>query len=136
MGKNGKENLYIRILKDANKKEKFTENELFGSLGLSSEERKFVSNHIFRGTDLFTNTGEVNKVGTNTESILRISENGIFKLLEYEQLDEARRSSKQATYIAIIAMILTIISIIAQIIYPVSLDNKQFNRIVELITTK
>lgn len=96
------------------------------------EERKFVGNEVFRKGDLLCNTGKI-KEGHN---IWKISSEGTFKLLEYEQLNEARQSSKEAKHIAIVAMLLTIVSIVAQIIYPVSLDNAQFNKIIEIIITK
>lgn len=130
-----KKNIYIRILKYANRKGEFTMDELYDELKLNQKQKDFVNSG--RGTTgLICNTGRIKEEGTNKNSTFTISAEGTFKLLEYEELEEARKSSKWAMRFAIIAMLLTILSVIAQMVYPIYLDDKQFNKFIEVISTK
>ena len=136
-----KENIYIKILKYATEKKEFTESELLSDLKLNQDEKNFVLNEVFRKSDLLCNTGRcIIREDGGFMNIWTISVEGMFKLLKYKELEEARKSSKQAMRFAIAALIVSSIlaffSIIIQIFCPMSLDAEQFNKLIELITIK
>jgi len=107
-----KEDIYIKILKWAQSNPGFTWEELKNNF---PKQEKFLHREITqRNNPLF----EINKSGDidrSKEYILSFE--GRFKLLEYEELQEARQSSRRAMYIAIISIIMTLITLGSQIWY-------------------
>ncbi len=112
--------LYINILRYAYKKsEGFTLIELKKDLSLGDEHFAFLWNDLHY-SKLFTKTNKYripNNQDWNNE-VLLLSFEGRFKLVEYDQLEEAKESGKKATIIAIIAILISIAVAFYQIVIP------------------
>ena len=114
-----RKNFYIEILKYADDKREFILNELFDDLKLDQEEKNLICQKLINSKLLFYNTGKEKINQTGKHSIFTISIEGKFKLLEYEELVDARQSSKEAKWIAIIAMIISAILAIGSILIQI-----------------
>ncbi|EKD44209.1 MAG: hypothetical protein ACD_71C00213G0004 [uncultured bacterium (gcode 4)] len=111
-----RKDFYIELLKYANKKNEFILNELFEDLNLNQEEKNLFCERLIHSKLLFDSTSK--------SDIFMISIKGRFKLLEHEELTEARISSKQAKYIAISAIIISALLAICSILLQVFHRNK------------
>jgi len=87
----------------------FTKDELMDDLKFVQEEKNLFVQKLINDKSLIQNTGRNKQTKAGEESLFMIATEGRFKLLEYEELEEARRSSKEARKYAIIAIGLTAI---------------------------
>ena len=111
----GKNNIYIKALKYGTKHETFSLNDLTESLNLTNEQKTRLSLQISQRVIFhFDSTRSYYRPDTDT---LSMSVEDTFRLLEYTELKEARRSSKVATYFASAALVISIISTLASIYY-------------------
>ena len=119
--------IYIKILKWANKNPGFS----FGDITNAFPSQK----------ELITKTIQKNKdqifiqVSPNSDKYMLTFESR-FKLLEYEELNDARKSSKRAMAIAIISIILTLFSILYSISFVSKVEIANLDKIVNAIETK
>lgn len=128
-----RKDLYIQLLKYADHKVEFTMQELFNDLNLNQEEKDLFAWQLIHNKLLFDNV----RISANAETIFTISVEGKFKLLEYEELTEARISSKEAKKQAfraiIISWVFALASILLQWLNSVSLEGKQFYILIKTI---
>lgn len=109
-----KPDLHINILEYCNNHlEGFTINELKKDLSLSELEVKFLTEEI-GGSDLVARTNKYRSEDNNdfNNEILILSFEGKFKLLEYTELQEARKTAKEAFILAIISIFISSFSFI------------------------
>ena len=99
-----RKNIHIEILKYAQEYIEFTKDELMDDLKFVQEEKTLFVQKLINDKSLIQNTGRNKKTESGEESLFIIATEGRFKLLEYEELEEARRSSKEARQFAIIAI--------------------------------
>ncbi len=111
-----RKNFYIELLKYASNKKEFTDEDIKKELNLNLAEKKLYFGKLRHNKLLFENTGRNKKIEYGELSIFIISVEGRFKLLEYEALIDARKSSTVATILAIVAIIISSISVICSII--------------------
>ena len=99
--------IHIEILKWAKNNPSFTSDELISKF---PDEKQFLEIEIDKKENsIFTKR----KSGESKEFLLSFE--GRFKLLQYQELEEARKSSKWAIRIAIIAIIITLTALASQI---------------------
>ena len=97
-----KDDFYVRVLRWAKKKgsEGFSLSDIEKDLSLTKNQ--------FQLIDHTANVDESVFVGPDSHtSKYELSFEGYFKLLEYDELQEARESARQARFYAISAMVLT-----------------------------
>jgi hypothetical protein len=126
-----RKNLPIEILKYAKEKVEFMEKQLIEDLNLDNAEKGLYSSHLRHDQSLIKSIRF-----DGPELIWTISTEGLFKLLEYEELEEARKYSKTATNLAIIAIFISIALTIISIYFnyrPITINNEQFQKIYELL---
>lgn len=110
--------LYIKILKYCDKRrDGFTLREIKRDLSLSNSQFGFLQRERV-GADVFTDMGEHRDIGKGSEQVLMLSFEGKFKLLEYIELQEARRASRIATWFATAALLISILVAAYQIFVP------------------
>lgn len=126
--KNNKEDLYIAVLKYG--KENIGKPFLFAELeahlkGIGYVYDEFALRQFFAALfiSLDSPTGNNQNQPIDNNHKFFLEHTGYFNLLEYQELDSARKSSLQATYFAIIAIFISIISTAASIYY----SNKQLD---------
>lgn len=110
------EELHIKILEYGKKHIRgFTTKELISDLNLTLAEVQFWRNEI-RGADVITQTGQFRTPETRQfdDEVLLLSFESRFKLLEFEELRQARNSSWWATRFAVIAIGIAVIGILLQ----------------------
>ena len=111
-------NLYINILRWAYDKRfgGFTENELFQKFGISTDELKKWYLHVFRGAK----DNEECLIGLINDGkgsfYCSLTARGLSAAVDYLNLEEAKKSSKRAEIIALIAIAIGIITSIVEII--------------------
>jgi hypothetical protein len=108
-----KNNLFIRAIKYVDKNPGLEWNEITGKdgLNLTQEENEILLNANKKVDKLFIR--QKNDKGTPGH---HLSVNSTFQLLEYEELKEARKSAKQARTYAFIAIGISVILAIVQMI--------------------
>jgi len=111
-----RKNIHIEILKYAQEHTEFIKDELMEDLKFTQEEKDLFVQKLINDKSLIQNTGRTKKTETGEESLFIIATEGRFKLLEYEELEEARKSSKEARWFAIMAIGFTAIIGIVQIL--------------------
>jgi hypothetical protein len=76
---------------------------------------------------------DVKRKGGDYEYVLSLD--SYFHLLEHDELYEARRSSRNATYFAAFAIIISIASIVASMVFidTVKLDSQQISNFADLV---
>ena len=84
--------------------ESFTLNDAYDHLDLNEDQRKVIDQEI-RGSDLIAHDGSYH---SQRDKPVSLSINAIFRNIEHLELKEARRSSKNATLLAIFAIIISI----------------------------
>jgi len=104
-GKNkSKDDFYVRVLRWAKEKgsEGFSLSDMDKELSLTEKQSNLIDYTANTDTSVFINPE------TRT-SIFKLSFEGYFKLLEYDELQEARASATQARFYAIIAILISAI---------------------------
>lgn len=114
-----RKNIHIEILRYAQEHTEFIVKELMDDLKFTQEEKDLFVQRLINDKLFIQNTGRNKKTKAGEESLFIIAAEGRFKLLEYEELEEARKSSKEARWFAIIAIIITAIVGIIQIIISI-----------------
>jgi hypothetical protein len=114
-----RKNIHIEILKYAQDHIEFTKDELMDDLKFVQEEKNLFDQKLINDKSLIQNTGRNKKTKAGEKSLFIIATEGRFKLLEYEELEQARKSAKEARSFAIIAIIITAIVGIIQILVSV-----------------
>lgn len=121
-------NIHIEILEYAQKHTEFIISQLTKDLNFNQNERNLIYGRLVYESLLF-NTGRNQKTNSGEESIYTISTEGRFKLLEYEQLENANKSSEiavnkattsikwtaRSTLLTFFALIIAIITLICNI---------------------
>ncbi|UII32191.1 hypothetical protein LVD17_00030 [Fulvivirga ulvae] len=103
-----KEDIYIRLLKEA-------KSDLDNNVTMTRDEfRRKLEDKNIRVPEYDTYCSIYRNTSTNSIPCFMNIE-AYFKLLEYEELQEARKSSRQAKVIAIFSILLTAIAILVQI---------------------
>lgn len=97
-------NLHIRVLRYADAHPAFTMPEIIDDLNLFTEQITFLQREVATGKFL-VNVGD-SPNGRGYRYMLTLE--GKSRLIEYDELTEARRSSKEARWIAIAAVIISI----------------------------
>jgi hypothetical protein len=109
-----KEDVHIQILEWANKNPGFTLVEITKRF---PDKEEFIEREtMYRENSVFERTRGT-RPGRNTEYILSFE--GRFKLLQHEELQEARTSSKKAMIIAIASVLLTFAALSVQVYYTI-----------------
>jgi len=112
--------LHIKFLKYGDEhSDGFTINELAKDLGFSGMQTDFILTEI-HGADIVAKTGQYrdDKRGDERERIMILSFESKFKLLDYIELQEARKSSRNAMVVAIISILISIFVGLYQILIP------------------
>jgi len=86
----------------------FTLEQLMGDLNLNPTEKELFQHEVECYAGSYPIQAMTSIVGEDRPYFLTID--GTFKLLEYEQLDEARKSSKEARLFAIVAILFSSIT--------------------------
>jgi len=118
-----RKNIHIEILKYAQEHIEFTKDELMSDLKFIQEEKDLFVQKLINDKSLIQNTGRNKKTKVGEESLFVIATEGRFKLLEYEELEEARKNSKKARSFAIIAIMITAVVGIIQIFVSIHNNN-------------
>lgn len=118
-----RKNIHIEILKYAQERIEFTKDELMNDLKFVQEEKDLFVQKLINDKSLIQNTGKNKKTKFGEENLFIITTEGRSKLLEYEKLNEVRKSSKEARSLVIIAIIVTMIVGIVQIFVSIYNNN-------------
>jgi len=144
-----KDDLYIAILKHGY--DKINEGVTYDSVRQHLEKLGYsfdADDNISRLHKLFyetfsLHTGKKTRGTVDSESKYYIDIDAYFKLVEYTELKEARRASKNATYFAIIAIVISIVAFgfsiyfsIKQLKSPTKIETTQFEMIEEWVKGK
>lgn len=99
-----KDNLYVKVLRWAKEKgaEGFSLYEMDQDLSLTKKQSNLIEYTANTDQSVFINP-------ENGSSKFKLSFEGYFKLLEYDELQEARASAKQARFYAIFAILISAI---------------------------
>ena len=118
------ESFYIRILKYAYEHEDFTLNEMVEELNLTLEQKTRLIKQIHEGS-LFTHPWTSFSVsdGADKNYKLNISIEDHFRLIEYIELQEARKASRKATYFASAALLLSAITALAPYLNKINMNS-------------
>jgi hypothetical protein len=108
--------IYIRALKFGASKETFTIQQLTENLGLTEQQEFRLVVQISNKEIFFHNRSNyIREFREGKEVELSLSVEDEFRLLEYTELKEARKASRQATYFATAALIVSVIATISSI---------------------
>jgi len=137
-----KEDHYIATLKYG--KEKLEKGEgVTRAEFINDMENRGYNSEKYKTGDTFTEIFKINVGMHNHSTRFLMGMEAYFNLLEYEELKEARQSSKTATYFAFTAICISIITLGVSIYFsnkqlqsPTVLDKNQFNKIQTLIERK
>lgn len=132
---NLQDHLYLRILRFAYENDNFSEKEICKALPLTEDEfERFV-----RGTIAHHAPDDENDKKETAEQRWTMNHGAFINYLEYIELNEARKSSKRATIIAIFAILLSAISMFISIYFskkqletPTKIEKTQFELIENL----
>ncbi len=108
------EDIHIRILRYALEHPGFTHAELKENLSLTYDQQVFIGTQVHDNSGFFTMIG--NK-GDNLGYKYMLSFEGRSRLLEYDELKEARQNSRQAFWISIFALTVSFVGVTLQIVY-------------------
>lgn len=103
---------YIRALEYAEFRSKFTLEELAKSIGLTSEQKEQLALQIHQNQIFNQNANDYINNYEKLAIDLHFSVEDKFRLLNYTALQEARKSSRSATFFAASALAISIISLI------------------------
>lgn len=103
---------YIRALEYAESRSNFTLEELATSIGLTSEQKAQLALQIHQNQIFNQNASDYINNYENRVIDLHFSVEDKFRLLNYAALQEARESSRSATWFAVSALAISIISLI------------------------
>ncbi|GAB5478810.1 MAG: hypothetical protein Marn2KO_22770 [Marinobacter nauticus] len=108
--------IYIRALKFGASKETFTIQQLTENLGLTEQQEFRLVVQLSNKEIFFHNRSNyIREFREGKEVELSLSVEDEFRLLEYTELKEARKASRQATYFATAALIVSVIATISSI---------------------
>lgn len=135
-----RKDVHIEILKYAYEHGEFLCQDLMNDLEFNQNEKDYFSQILIHEGNLICNTGRNKTNDDGQHSIFTISTEGRFKLLEYDELQEARKSSQGARFWSIVAMIITALfsffSICIQLFRPIQIDDAQITGLIKEINTK
>ncbi|MES2749408.1 MAG: hypothetical protein V4606_03375 [Patescibacteria group bacterium] len=104
------EDIHVKILRYALDNPNFTHADLIQNLKLNYEQQVFIGTEVSTNGPFFTYVGGS---GDGRGMRFMLSFEGRSRLLEYDELKEARQNSKQAFVISIFALVISIVSIFA-----------------------
>lgn len=108
--------IYIRALKFGASRETFTIQQLTKDLGLTEEQEFRLLVQISNKEIFFHNRSNyIREFREGKEVELCLSVGDEFRLLEYTELKEARKASRQATYFATAALVVSIVATFSSI---------------------
>lgn len=108
--------IYIRALKFGASRETFTIQQLTESLGLTEQQEFRLLVQISNKEIFFHNRSNyIREFREGKEVELSLSVEDEFRLLEYTELKEARKASRQATYFATAALFVSLIATVSSI---------------------
>ncbi len=107
-----KEDLHIKILRYALANRGFTVYEIQEGLGCSQEEKVFIQEEIYSSSDYFTSVGST-ETGYAPKYMLSLE--GRMRLLEYDELKEARQNAYEAKIMALAAFMVSVVGVVAQL---------------------
>ncbi len=118
-----RKNIHIQILKYAQKHREFTSGQIMKDLNFNQNEKDLWVGELIYGKLLVYNTRKTEITKTGGETIWTISIEGRFRLLEYQQL----RQAKIFGIIAIIfSLTVVIVTALIQLRHPISIQEQQF----------
>ncbi|MBB1292208.1 hypothetical protein [Pseudoalteromonas sp. SR41-4] len=120
-------NLMIRVLEWATKQEQFTFQELCAALDLSEVERHQLKLLIHHKSLLFHNHGTFYSSVDNADIKIFASAEDHFRYLEYVELKEARKSSKDANTKALVAISIAVVSTLTSIVMSIAAMKSDIN---------
>ncbi len=120
-----KNDVYVKILKWAKENPEFS----FDDIQKAFPDQKGLIIKTMEKGQVFI------RISSNSDKYMLDFESR-FKLLEYEELNEARQSSKRAMTIAIISILLTLFSIIYSIIFISEVEVVNLGKVVKSIQMK
>jgi hypothetical protein len=120
-----KNDVYVRILEWANENQGFSFGDILNAF---PDQKELINKTIQKGQVFIQVSPNSDKYMLNFESR--------FNLLEYEELNDARQSSKRAMTIAIISILLTLFSIIYSIVFVSKVEIVNMDKIVKTIQAK
>lgn len=110
------EGIYIRALKFGASRETFTIQQLTENLGLTEQQQFRLVVQISNNEIFFHNRSNyIHEFRKGKEVELSLSVEDEFRLLEYIELKEARKASRQATYFATAALVVSVIATVFSI---------------------
>jgi len=108
--------IYIRALKFGANRETFTIEQLTENLGLTEQQQFRLVVQISNKEIFFHNRSSyIHEFRKGKEVELSLSVEDEFRLLEYTELREARKASRQATYFATAALVVSVIATVSSI---------------------
>ncbi|ASF49097.1 hypothetical protein Q7A_03440 [Methylophaga nitratireducenticrescens] len=129
------EDVYIKALKFAEKKRKFTLQELQLELNLTNEKLKEFALQTHHNEIFYNNTVNFYTVYNKKPPYPSVyfSVKDKFRLIQYEELKEARKASKNATLFAVAALMISFIGS-ASAIYFNNSSSKQLDTLIAGLT--
>jgi hypothetical protein len=106
---------YIKLLKWADARETFTLKDIQKEFNISDDQIGVIS-HQIRNRQLFSTNSPMGFDAKLKQTKLWMSVEDKFRLIEYDELKEAREASKNATYFASAALVISILTLIASIV--------------------
>ena len=117
--------IYIKILRFANEKPGFSFQQITDAF---PDQKKLIIEEL-RRSRIFID------VSPNSDQYM-LSFESRFRLLEYEELNEARKSSQRAMFIAIASILITLFSIGYAILFVEKVEVVNFKKDVQIIETQ
>ncbi len=125
---NTERTIYVEALKYASERDSFTIQELFERLQPSENQKHRLAVQISNKEIFFhTHVNFWKGYQEGKEIGLSMSVEDEFRLLEYTELIEARVSSKQATYFATAALVISIVATISSIAFSYISSTSEIN---------
>lgn len=112
--KKTEEDAHVKILRYALDNPNFTHADLIQNLNLNYEQQVFIGTEVSSNDSFFTYVGGS---GDGRGMRFMLSFEGRSRLLEYDELKEARQNSRQAFWISIFALLLSGIGVTLQAFY-------------------
>lgn len=120
-----KNDVYVKILDWANENPGFSFGDILEAF---PDQKELITKTIQKGQVFILVSPNADKYMLNFESR--------FKLLEYEELNDARKGSKRAMTIAIISILLTLFSIIYSIVFVSKVEVVNLNKVTNSVGSK
>lgn len=117
-----KNDIYIKILKYANENPGFSYQQIMNAF---PDQEKLIKKQLIQ-------TGSFIDVSPKSDQYM-LSFESRFRLLEYEELNEARKSSRRAMFIAIASILITLFSIVCSILFVQSVEVVNFEKGAQII---